>query len=196
VTFCDCTDLTELGPRLVLAARHSGPQLDATTGDIIRPSSFALAIHEGAHAVAALRLGIDVVSLTCNGDECITRVANWPAWSGLKEKLLFKLAGRVADKQALSRSVDDLLACIAQTRAGRKGGCDWCHAFQLLLQDEPTATDRRLIDRFFDHEIAACNLICEPSARDAIRRIARVFFAFGHLDASDIRHLYAMEGRA
>jgi hypothetical protein len=120
----------------------------------------------------------------------LTTIDYWPSWSGITERLLFVLAGRVADRQAFSRSLDELLACIRKARDDRRGSCDWCVAFRRLLTAEPDADDRRLLDRFHHHERRVANLIFEDATWGAILRIATAFYVNGHLDAVKIQQLY------
>jgi hypothetical protein len=102
---------------------------------------------------------------------------------------LFTLAGRVADKQERDRSPDDLLACLRKLRAGRPGSCDWCWAFRLLLRDEPSADNLRLVDRFHHHEQQVYDLIFERDTWRAILRVAQAFYVNGRLDSGEITYL-------
>jgi hypothetical protein len=161
---------------------------------MVRPATWDLALHESAHASVAIALGIPVEAIKCHGTRCEVAVADWPPWSTVRERLLFRLAGRVRDGQMASRSPDDLVACLNKLRAGRQGICDWCWSFSLLLRDEPNASDRQLVEQLQFYERQVQDLMREPKVFDAILRVAKAFYIFGDMDGDDVRELCASVG--
>ena len=150
------------------------------------PDAHRHAVHEAAHAVVALILGmrVDAVnidgSLQCDIGGCAPSDTSWAS---------LYLAGRCAEQRNAVREPQSearLSFSLAAARSNHRGRCDECQAMRAFLRHRPAATDVEVIAHYRELQANTARFVWAPPVWPAVQRIADALVERGHLSGDEV----------
>lgn len=179
--WCSCSRAPALPtqgghPRLNFSAVDAGPR-SASLTDLDPSTKRAIALHEGAHALAALAVGRSVERVTLDRAHVVWSAG---AGSGLPATLVAlvpSVAGHVGEMvggyQTAFPPHGLLQAFLNKARRGNAGDCDRCYEADYLVRVmDGMVPDAEIILRWRDQFVLALSLLSEPTVRAALDRLA------------------------